>query len=1819
METCDGIIGTHIHIAGPGALSSSDAYNSAIRWWPDISSLAGSSISTQDNGHILNNNLASDIQSLLPAGHNLHGFGGAQTYSQWTYTDIARYGNKVWQVVRTSSGPFRYNVIVEYIFDINALTLTANRIIDLPSPYQHYSVGGTSNLFTTGGGCGINDNTLRLVGWGISGSLPYGANSCGIYEIDVSSSTAVVTPLFQLQHGFGRDVQYIASSDTYVYTFGPPATADEYLFHVDSSGNILGQVLLPSGNGYAICCYNGDVWVDQLSMSAGSTVSKVDLTTYTLDATASVNGFLMLGDFATNPECCGIEDDDDDDFEPALLPCYKIGDITDPAHGMGGAGGMVFATPNSGWNNTPFYYEVALEDLHTGGTPYQNHRDHNPNLGGTMSSGDGESDCGIPAIGEAAFTLGFSPSLDSVNAQLPNNQARYGYGPSSPIDPLNTTPNPTWGGSIYPLPQHFPANVPVVGLDQNQHLIFPAGTTLTTVDIVPMGASVSNSGQAVATLPYETYLFTFSQSMALGINQIVKTITFGGIIPAQPFTPTGAEWGDYGGAYANPVSIWWDTGQSNTSGIVTHPAQPVFPSHEIAARVASSYNPPGTGVDRWFLPSLMEFDEMFRNVGLDPVHAVALNLSTPTTPDMMDYTYWTSSDVTGLAPGSVGLAGPNWVGANDPSNHYAWAYVTGDSPLGGTPPIALGPTMAKRCSSFSVRPIRRFECLEAVDPDDVPDYPLTDETYNFRDATVTWTNSFAQNQNQSYFKGPYLGLWVPGAAGSYNTWYWNDPDQPGVCSPNAPGASDLETYIGRHRFRIRLADTDAMGNGWDTHAFHDATNPNGHTISIWNNKKEFLGTWHYQTCLYHSKVTHLNPRAVYGGPGVGVEPWDNSPNPDLCHKYFELDFRDVTHIAGPYKEVIYGDNQALSSAFRSFNPQVHHDWYEHKYMDYGFNSHSGSYAYIKIENGHTATFQNPYADVQNGNNTAIDDINIICAREPLESSLNHYLSLGNTQQSAANATQSNSDWYGMRMAHSAGFIGCGGTWQWDEPLVPTPVPSTYAYTYSFGTNTLGLQDCSPPGLPSFPSHYADWDWKDYGKTNGPFHFLFEWVADYQPTSSGLTWYPDFDTAWNDRENCGEGRPLPIDCEYNVGDIGPAGGIIVAVPYMNINDPGNGVVGPVVSPLQGSEFIENPTAYYFELSPDNLNYQDCSGSNNIQHTWGSFDNMGTIVDLNTNVSYQNYFVPEILSYSGYTFTPGYENEIPGEGLGNTLDLHSVNSGNPNNTVLANDNCCGAANQPIIYENAFNACVSYILNGYDDWFLPTTLEMQFARNYTAPGTLYDSTNINTAGCGSPYIDTPYYWTSNVLKQDDSDANLLINNVSLDNSIGFSSVFNQWGGTVPGSPWWTVNKDSTAFIVSMNPITSTSGPEGLNWRTLQYRGRAANVRAMRRFLCDDPIAPPPCAVTTDTYVQGVNENDCSCVEYNYRDGLWAGYPDPLTGTVYWGTPPGHTLFSGTDSPDPTTALSDNYIGGGLLNIRLSQRDVKGNLWSFNELNNNGTVGTTYTITIWDMYYSLVGKWKYDTLVASSSYAQGLKTYTGQNTWNDMATLWLGSPTHLDGPNPIVDIANIPNGVHSGGSNTHCYVKVESVFNSLTPSAQSFEIACNATIWNNLEFPTWNDWNLMPAVCDPTSTVLVDCVPTWGTDTHYDMSLSNVLFVFPDYTACDNGCGGASIAGSSTAKLQSAADLTYYTSTIGVPGESIEPEVLKEKIKELEVLLVKEEEKQELQELVEIVKQEEQVEPKIIPTPPTLPTPPTPPTTDYTGSGGSDSGSSGGGGGGY
>ena len=94
------------------------------------------------------------------------------------------------------------------------------------------------------------------------------------------------------------------------------------------------------------------------------------------------------------------------------------------------------------------------------------------------------------------------------------------------------------------------------------------------------------------------------------------------------------------------------------------------------------------------------------------------------------------------------------------------------------------------------------------------------------------------------------------------------------------------------------------------------------------------------------------------------------------------------------------------------------DWYDHPYMDGGFNHWSGSYAYIKIESETINALRNPFASMTSGNNTAIDDINVVCAKIPLYDSLSYFVASGQQQTNIGS--------YGNRHQNAAGFIGVGG-------------------------------------------------------------------------------------------------------------------------------------------------------------------------------------------------------------------------------------------------------------------------------------------------------------------------------------------------------------------------------------------------------------------------------------------------------------------------------------------------------------------------------------------------------------------------------------------------------------------------------------------------------------------------------------------------------------------------------------------------------------------------------------------------------------------------
>ena len=132
-----------------------------------------------------------------------------------------------------------------------------------------------------------------------------------------------------------------------------------------------------------------------------------------------------------------------------------------------------------------------------------------------------------------------------------------------------------------------------------------------------------------------------------------------------------------------------------------------------------------------------------------------------------------------------------------------------------------------------------------------------------------------------------------------------------------------------------------------------------------------------------------------------------------------------------------------------------------------------------------------------------------------------------------------------------------------------------------------------------------------------------------------------------------------DCDYNIGDIGPAGGIIVATPWMN-----SGSVTP-------NGMATNHSQYYFELAPSSLG----------QLQWGN--------------------------YTVFGYTPGYNNN-PDEAQGQ------------DNTGTMLSNYSPILTTPSGGQNAFDACNDYTLNSYNDWFLPSVEELWFVRN-NLPGTI------------------------------------------------------------------------------------------------------------------------------------------------------------------------------------------------------------------------------------------------------------------------------------------------------------------------------------------------------------------------------------------------------------------------------------------------------------------------------------------------------------------
>ncbi len=369
--------------------------------------------------------------------------------------------------------------------------------------------------------------------------------------------------------------------------------------------------------------------------------------------------------------------------------CYDIGDT-------GPEGGTIFAVPlghpqNNGVNQTNFYYEVAKNDIAIGGTP---NAGFNSTCGSPLVSTQTPVmvSAGILNPGNLSFSLTFGPNnLQWIaGVQVPWNQS------------FNYIDYTGWE---------------VSGVDDNGNQLWAPGTTITSSSypqlIPPSGGSYVFVGNAST-----PSLGTLTTSLSSTIKLTPPTII-------TPWSMTGAEWG----VHNKPniaTSTDFGTGHINTDAIDAYPLSPGNPTggihpwldtHDIAATLCKQHG----FTNDWFLPSRDEFTEMFTNVGpqlgLSPLGQNS------------EHMYWTSSHKF--------LQDPIW--PLQYPDKYAWIVKSN-----GVPGLAY------RCHTFSVRPIRRFEC-EPEPPDPVDTGIDYDYRLNVQSHGTTGGLSFiGQNQPTHY-------------------------------------------------------------------------------------------------------------------------------------------------------------------------------------------------------------------------------------------------------------------------------------------------------------------------------------------------------------------------------------------------------------------------------------------------------------------------------------------------------------------------------------------------------------------------------------------------------------------------------------------------------------------------------------------------------------------------------------------------------------------------------------------------------------------------------------------------------------------------------------------------------------------------------------------------------------------------------------------------------------------------------------------------------------------------------------------------------------
>jgi len=590
--------------------------------------------------------------------------------------ELAKFGNKFW-IHCKSPNEFRE-------FELNSnCTATYIRTINIdPSMYTSANVG-----VNTVNGLTAKDAHTLIIG-SVDGTttdpvIPTTSNGT-LMEVDISGSTAVFTPLFQTGYING-DVVYIPSSDTIATAeidMSSTMSNPIVVVHRDYSGTILGQASTgPWGSiGFSMFCHEGKVIVNSNSGTYWFDTDNYTLQSYTLN-------IINAGDQANSSSCC------DTPAQPSG-ECYDIGDT-------GPEGGTIFAVPlghpqNNGVNQTDFYYEVAKNDIATGGTPSSCFNVVCGDSETTYTIANGSATHQQIDDNQFSFFWNAPPNVsypgtpsdpppqvgDTLTAITPNLFADALGNPISTTTIANITPSggqPTGQGPLtITIADQF---TPTLGANNLYAMPFELNITTTTTS--PCNPFTSQSVQFAITGISLTFVAAYSinvgdtiTSTTPGLVPPGTTVTvvnyFGALTSIQlsnpltqtsgqytfiittgvssPWSASGAEWG----VHNKPniiTSLDFGDGHINTDAIDAYPLSPGTPtggihpwldSHDIAATLCKQ-------TEGWFLPSYWEFREMMDQPSV--VSQLGLNTSTQHSENY----YWTSSHR--LLPGTTAISG----------------------------------------------------------------------------------------------------------------------------------------------------------------------------------------------------------------------------------------------------------------------------------------------------------------------------------------------------------------------------------------------------------------------------------------------------------------------------------------------------------------------------------------------------------------------------------------------------------------------------------------------------------------------------------------------------------------------------------------------------------------------------------------------------------------------------------------------------------------------------------------------------------------------------------------------------------------------------------------------------------------------------------------------------------------------------------------------------------------------------------------------------------------------------------------------------------